>query len=108
MLRIAAFASSGVASNRDRLPLQQLRVDEPFLHPREDGAVGLQVNQTPGPRNRRMIGRGLVHAHCPKKLRTANESVARQAIAAFRVDALEVAEQQTTGNNDRASGSVVP
>ena len=59
--------------DRHGLPLEQSRLDESLLHPREDGAVRLDIDQAPRPRDRRMIGRGVL-------LRTANESVARHAI----------------------------
>jgi hypothetical protein len=90
----------------DRLPFEQLRLDEPFLHPRKDDAVRLQINQAPSPRNRRVIGWGIVH-------RQTQKTADRQRIhgpprdPAFRVDALEVAEQQqpevATGRQARSS-----
>ena len=77
----------------DRLPLQQLGVDESLLHPREDLAVRLEVDQATRSRNRRMIGRDIIHAE-PQK--TADGQRVRRAPgdAPFRVDSLEVPEQQ--------------
>jgi hypothetical protein len=79
--------------DRDRFPVQQPGVDEPLQHPREDRPVRLHVNQAPGPRNRRMIGRGVVHGQAQK---TADRQRVRRPPRdpAFRVDPLEVAEQQ--------------
>ena len=66
--------------DRDRFPREQPGFDEALLHPGEDRAVRLQVDQAPRPRNRRMIRRRLLHARSRRKLRIASESVARQAI----------------------------
>jgi len=77
----------------DRLPRQQLGLDESLLHPREDLAVRLEVDQATRARNRRMIGRRIVHAQ-PQKTADGQRVGRTPRDAAFRVDALEVAEQQ--------------
>ena len=91
MLRMAAFASSVVASTAMVLPLSNPAATGAAA-PREDGAVALR-SMTRRVRRRRMIRRQLVHRR-PRKARTANESLARQAIHAFRVDPFKVANQQ--------------
>ena len=79
--------------DRDGLTLEQPRLHQPDLHPREHRAVRLEVDQAPRPGNRRVIGRGLVQ-------RQPQETADRERIgrapgnAAFRVEALEVADQQ--------------
>ena len=79
--------------NRDGLALQTAGLDESLLHPRKDGPVRLQIDQAPRARNRRMIGRRLVHGQ-PQK--AADRQRVRRAPRnpAFRVDAFEVADQQ--------------
>ena len=64
-----------------------------LLHPGEDGPMRLQIDQAPGARDRRMI-RGRRRAGQPQK--TPDRQRVRRAPgdAAFRVDALEVADQQ--------------
>ena len=52
--------------NRDGLTRQPAGLDESLLHPRKDGPVRLQIDQAPRARNRRMIGRRLVHGQ-PQK-----------------------------------------
>src|ERR1700730_12052988 len=47
--------------NRDGLAPEQSCRHQPLLHPREDGAVALEVDDAPRPGNRRMIGRRLGH-----------------------------------------------
>ena len=66
--------------DRDRLALEQPGLDEPLLHPREDGAVRLQIDQAPRPRNRRMIGRGLVHGRAAENCGPPASRVARHAM----------------------------
>ena len=79
--------------NRDRLALEQARRHQPLLHPGEDRAVTLEVDDAPRPGNRRMIRRRLVH-------RQPQKSAYRQRVArapgdpAFRVDPFKVADQQ--------------
>jgi len=60
MLRMAAFATSVVAVNSDGLALEQSRRHQPLLHPGEHRAVALEVDDTPRPGDRRVIGRRLV------------------------------------------------
>ena len=107
MLRIAALASSVVASIADRLALEQPGLDEPLLHPREDGPVRLQIDQPPRPRNRRMIGRRFVQRQ-PQKTADRQRVGRPPGDPAFRVDALEVADQQQPEVAARASGSAGP
>jgi hypothetical protein len=62
MLRIAAFASRGGRVHGERLAAQQMGLDQALLHPREHGLMRLDVDQTSGARDRRMIGCRLVEA----------------------------------------------
>jgi hypothetical protein len=53
------FEHGGV--NRDGFAPEQARRHQPLRHPPEDGAVALEVDDAPRPRDRRMIRRWLVH-----------------------------------------------
>ena len=93
MLRIAAFASSVVASIPDRRALKHARRDEALLHPGEHGAMRLDVNQSPGSGDRRVVRHILVHGD-------AQEAPNRQRVrrapgdAPLRVNAFKVPHQQ--------------
>src|ERR1700704_2506968 len=95
------------AVNRDRLALEPARRHQPLLHPCEDGAVTLEVDDAPRPGNRRMIRRRFVH-------RQPQKSAYRQRVAgapsdpAFRVDPFKVADQQQPEVPTPAPGSAVP
>ena len=79
--------------NRDRLALEQARRHQPLLHPREDGAVTLEVDDAPRPGNRRMIRRRLVHRQ-PQKTAHRQRVARAPGDPAFRVDPFKVADQQ--------------
>ncbi len=90
--------------NRHRLSLEQSRLHEALLHPREDRPVGVQIDQAPRPRDRRMVRRGLLQGHAQKRAE-------RQRIRGapgdtpFRVEAFEVAdEQQAEVTSGRQAG----
>ena len=91
--RSAALASSVVASTPIVLPFSSFFLGRHSQHPREHRLVRLQVDQPPRPRNRRVIGRRVVH-------RQAQEVAQGERIRrpprdpALGVDALEVADQQ--------------
>ena len=59
-----------------------------------DGPVRLQIDQAPRARNRRMIGRRLVHGQ-PQKAGPPTSPSQAPRNPAFRVDAFEVADQQS-------------
>ena len=71
---------------------QQSCLSEPLLDPREDGSMGLDIDQPTGARNRRVIRRFIQ--------RQVQELANRERIcgaprdASLRIDALEVADQQ--------------
>ena len=70
MLRIAAFASSVVASNADRLSLHQTRFGQPLQNPGEHLHVGLDVDPPPRARQRRVVRRRLRHVQIQKRPQT--------------------------------------
>ena len=77
----------------DRLSLDEVRRGQHLQDPRKHGTVGLQIDQAPRPRDRRVLGRDLVEPQ-------AQESAERERIggspgdAALRVDAFEIPDQQ--------------
>ena len=79
--------------DRDGLALEQSRLDQPLLDPREDRAMGLQIDRASRARDRRVIGGRLVQ-------RETQERADRQRVARapgdppFRIDPFEVADQQ--------------
>ena len=79
--------------NADRLPLDQARVGETLQHPRENRFVCLQIDQTTGAGNRRVVGRRLFQTDAQK---IAQRQRVRRAPgdAALGVNALEIANQQ--------------
>ena len=93
MLRRAAFASSVVASIPIVVALDEIGRRQHLQDPREDGAVGFQIEQAPRPRDRRMLRRRLVEAQ-------PQEPAERQRIggpprdAALRIKAFEVPDQE--------------
>ena len=93
MLRKAAFASSVVASDADRLALDEVGRRQHLQDPREDRPVRFEVDQPPRRGDRRVLGCGLVEAQ-------PEEAAQRQGIGgppgdpALRIDALEVPDQQ--------------
>ena len=105
MLRIVAFASSVVASMGHRLALEQPCLSEPLLDPCKDGSMGLEIDQPPRARNRRVIRRRFIQREVQK---LANRERVRRAPgdAALGIDALKVADQQQpkvhTGRQTRA------
>ena len=83
MLRIAAFASSVVASTAMVLPMSNPAANQPLLHPREDGAVALEVDDAPRSGNRRLIRRRLIHRQPQKS--AYRQRVARASQGSSRV-----------------------
>src|SRR5438309_417083 len=77
-----------------------------LLHPRKDGAVRLQIDQTPCARNRRMIRRGFVHGE-PQKTADGERVGRAPRDPAFAIDPFKVADQQqpevTTRRQTRAA-----
>jgi len=69
--------------------LEEPDLDQPLLHPGEDRAMRLHVDEAPRPRNRRVIGGRLMK-------RQAHETANRQRVggpprdAPLRIDAFEV------------------
>ena len=66
MLRIAALASSVVASIPIVYPWTRWGVGQTLQHPREHGLVRLEVDQAPGARQRRVVGAGPRAARSPE------------------------------------------
>jgi hypothetical protein len=103
MVRLARIAPYDAAQGRvglerrridaDRLALDEVRRRQHLQDPREHRAVRLQIDQAPGARDRGVLGRRLLKSQ-------AEEAAQRERIsgpprdAAFRVDALEVPDQQ--------------
>ena len=77
----------------DRVPLDEVGVGQTLQHPREHGLVRLEVDQAPGARQRRVVGRGLVQREV-QKLADAQRVGGAPRDRPFRVQAFEVAEQQ--------------
>ena len=77
----------------DGLALDQIRRRQDLQDPREDGAMRLDLDQAPGARDRRVLRHRLVEPQ-------AQEAAEGQRIGAaprdpaFRIDPLEVADQQ--------------
>lgn len=77
----------------DRLALDEVSGCQDLQDPREHRAMGLQVDQTARPRNRRVLGRGLRKAQPQKPAQ--RERIGRPPRnAPLGVDALEVPDQQ--------------
>jgi hypothetical protein len=79
--------------NPNRLAFDQALVGEPLQDPREDGFVRFEIDQAPGPRNRRMIRRRLGQ-HQPEKLAERKGIRGAPRDGALGVQAFEVADQQ--------------
>ena len=85
------FQRGGV--DRDGFALQESRLDQPLLDPREDRAMRLDSDQAARPRNRRVVGGRLVERQ-PHET-TDGEGIGRPpGDAAFRVDPFEVPDHQ--------------
>jgi hypothetical protein len=93
MLRRAAFASNVVASIPMVLPLNEIRRCQDLQDPREDRAVRLQIDEAPGPRDRRVLWWDLVQAQAQKA--TQRERIrGAPRDPTLRIDPLKVANQQ--------------
>src|ERR1700685_104786 len=81
------------AVNRDRLAPEQARRHQLLLHPGEDSAVALEVDDAPRSGKRRMIRRRLVHWQ-PQKTAYRQRVAGAPSHPAVRVDTFKVADQQ--------------
>lgn len=77
----------------DRLAFNEAGRAEALQHPRRHGPMGFEIDQTPRPRNRRVVGRRLPQTHAQKipqgqRIRRAPRD------ATLRVTAFEVTVQQ--------------
>ena len=79
----------------DGLAAQQLGLDQPRLHPREDRPMRLDVDQTTGPRDRRMV-RGRVFQAQPQEGAHGQRVGGPPRNAALRIEAFKIADQQET------------
>ena len=93
MLRSAAFASRVVASDAERLAMEQPSVGHAQQDPREHGLMGLQINQAARARNRRVIRRSHVQAEA-EKLPQGQRIRRAPSNPPFGIDALEIPNQQ--------------
>ena len=93
MLRMAALASSVVASIPIVCPRTSWASASRCRDPREHGLVGLQVNQAAGARQRRMVRRGLMEIDIQEGADT--QRIGRAPCdRALRVQAFTIPEQQ--------------
>ena len=93
MLRIAALASSVVASIPNGVPLHQVSVRQPLQHPREHRLMRLDVDQPARARQGRMVRRCLVQREV-QEVPDAQRIGRAPRDRALRVQALKIAEQQ--------------
>ena len=105
--RMAALASSVVASIAHPFALDQAPIRQQSQHPAEYRPVRLQIYQPPRPRDRRVIRR-LLRDPDAHKLPQCQRIGQTPCDASLAVDALEITDQTASGNKSPAPDLAVP